>query len=98
MSVIETVPTPAWVMRHDTPESVDRAKLAFLLRLAALYHNATGSLTELSLALGMSDSVLHMAMKRGQITAEVAVAIEKAIGRQHFPRELFRPDLFTVAE
>ena len=97
MSVIETVPTPAWVMPHETPESVDRAKLAFLLRLAALYHNGTGSLSELSLGLGMSDSVLHMAIKRGSnVTGEVAVAIERTLGRDLFPRELFRPDLFTI--
>lgn len=96
MSVIETVPTPAWVMRHETPESVDRAKLAFLLRLAALYHNPTGSVAELSEACGFSNSALHMALKRDRITAEVAVAIERVVGRELFPREMLRSDLFTL--
>lgn len=96
MSVAEAVPTPAWVMRHDTPERVDQAKLCFLVRLAALYHNERGSLGLLSTALGLSEPALAMAIKRGQIMPGHAVEIEKLIGRDLFPRELFRPDLFLV--
>lgn len=96
MSVAEAVPAPAWVTTRQTPESVDHAKLCFLVRLAALYHNEKGSLGRLSLAIGLSEPALAMACKRGQITGEVAVAIESAIGRSLFPREMFRPDLFTL--
>lgn len=96
MSVAEAVPSPAWVMQHDTPSQVDHARLCFLIRLAALYHNERGSLGLLSTAIGMSEPALAMVCKRGTITGEIAVAIEAKIGRALFPREMFRPDLFTL--
>jgi hypothetical protein len=97
MSVVETVPTPSWVTANETPESVDHAKLCFLLRLAALYHNEKGSLGQLSVAIGLTDPALSMLMKRGQkIAPDHAVKIERLIGRELFPRELFRPDLFLI--
>lgn len=98
MSVVESLPVPAWVLHVDTPDQADRRRLCYLIRLAALFHNETGSVTDLGLACGFSNSVLHMAMKRGQITGEVAVAIENTIGRELFPREMFRPDLFTLPQ
>lgn len=98
MSVAEAVPTPAWVGEHQSPESVDRAKLCFLIRLAALYHNNKASVGQLSLACGLAESTLHQALKRGEIAGEIAVSIENAIGRSLFPRELFRPDLFTLPQ
>lgn len=96
MSVAEGVPIPAWVMAHQTPESVDRAKLCFYIRLAALYHNDKGSVGQLALACDLAESTLHQAMKRGEIAPAHAVQIEKIVGRSLFPRELFRPDLFTI--
>lgn len=98
MSLLKDAPTPAWVMAHQTPESVDRAKLCFLVRLAALYHNEKGSLGQLSVAIGLTEPALSMSVKRGQIAPGHAVEIEKLIGRSLFPRELFRPDLFLVGE
>lgn len=96
MSLLKDVPSPAWVMAHQTPESVDRAKLSFLVRLAALYHNDKGSVGQLSLAIGLSEPALSMSLKRGQIAPGHAVEIERVVGRSLFPRELFRPDLFLI--
>ncbi len=87
---------PAWILRNDTASQVDRARLRYVIRLAALFDNEDGNISRLSTALGFSSTALHMAMKRGQVTAEVAVALENRLGRHHFPRELFRPDLFTL--
>ncbi len=96
MSLLKDVPTPAWVMAHQTPESVDRSKLCFLIRLAALYHNDRASVGQLSIACGLAESTLHQALKRGEIAPGHAVEIERIVGRPLFPRELFRPDLFVI--
>lgn len=98
MSIVETVPSPHWVMAHQKPEAVDKAKLRFLIRLAALYHNERASLGLLSIAIGKSEPSLAMVCKRGEISAETAIAIENAIGRSLFPREMFRPDLFVLPQ
>lgn len=80
---------PAWV-------SEDRRQ-RFALRLAALYHNESGSLGELSEALGGSRGLLHMALKsqRG-LSADLCVKLEGVLGREQFPREFFRPDIFNA--
>ena len=96
MSVVNVVPVPDWAASKQTPEAVDQARLAFLLRLAALYHNERGSLGALSIAIGLSEPALQMACKRGQVAPGHAVEIEKLLGRKLFPRELFRPDLFLI--
>jgi hypothetical protein len=98
MSVVQAVPLPAWVSSHQTPETVDRAKLCFIMRLAALYHNDKGSVGRLALACGLAESTFHQAMKRGEIAPGHAVEIERLVGRPLFPRELFRPDLFTLPQ
>lgn len=69
-----------------------------MLRLAALYHNETGSLGDLAEALGLSNPALHMAIKRGQVSPDMAIGIESLLGRKLFPREMLRPDLFTLPQ
>ncbi len=98
MSLLTDAPIPAWVKARQTPESVDRATLCFYIRLAALYHNDKGSVSQLSTACGLSESTLHQVLKRGEIAPGHAVEIEKLVGRTLFPRELFRPDLFVIPE
>jgi hypothetical protein len=78
---------PVWVK----PEQ----RQAFAVRLAALYHNEKGSLGVLSEALGGSRSLLHAALGGNGITAQTCIKLEELLGREHFPREFFRPDLFT---
>lgn len=89
MSPKNTFSLPEWVKPEDRQE--------FVVRLAALYHNRTGSLRELSEALGASGSLLHMSIKQpGGVRAETCLKIEKLLGRDCFPREFLRPDLFVT--
>lgn len=74
-----------------------QAKVRYFLNLAAAFHNDSGSLTQLSLALGKSKTALNVCRQRGRVSPETAIEIETALGRGHFPRELFN-DIFVVSE
>jgi hypothetical protein len=89
-------PEPAWIA--ELPEE-DRglARVRYYLNLAAIWHSESGLLTSLSQALDLNKAHLNVARKRGKVSPELAVRIESALGREHFPRELFN-DIFTVAE
>lgn len=67
----------------------------FLLRLAALYYSPEGKLNTLSRDLGLNSSSLA---GLDNISADLAVKLENILDRELFPRELFRPDLFQVAQ
>lgn len=86
MSRREMMPVPDWV----GPEQ----RQSFVVRLAALYHNSTGSLGVLSEALGGSKTMLHMALKQNGLNANHCIKLEELLGRDLFPREFFRPDIF----
>lgn len=69
----------------------------FAVRLAAFYHNKNGSLGALSVALGGSASLLHMQLKAtGTVNVQTAIKLEELLGRDLFPREFFRPDIFVT--
>jgi len=86
------VPMPQWL---DTiaDEDQDAARSRFLLRLAALYHSPEGKLNTLSEAVGFSPNSLAQLYR---VSAPLAVSLEELLGRDNFPRELFRPDLFRT--
>jgi hypothetical protein len=85
---------PAWIA--ELPEEHrGKSKVRFYLSLAAAWHSEAGTLTELSRSLGLNESHLNVCRKRGKVSPELAVKIESALGRDHFPRELFN-DIFTV--
>lgn len=85
----EKFPIPAWV------EPEQRAE--FAVRLAAFYYTMGGSLGDLSEALDGSRSLLHMALKsKGGINAQTCIRLEELLGRDMFPREFFRPDIFVA--
>lgn len=87
MTDIRIFPIPAWV------EPEQRAE--FTVRLAALYHNMSGSLGDLSESLDGSRSLLHMALKaKDGVNAKTCIKLEELLGRENFPREFFRPDIF----
>lgn len=88
-------PMPAW---HDELPEAEKAgaKLRHLLNLAATYATQEGTATALSRALGVGDTAILQAKVRGKISGEMAVKLESLLGRELFPRELFRPDLFVV--
>jgi hypothetical protein len=69
----------------------------YYLNLASAFHSDRGTLTALSDALGLGESALNVARRRGSVSAELAVKIEEKLGRDLFPRELFN-DIFVVAE
>lgn len=86
---------PAW---HDEMPEAERAAatIRHLLNLAAIYATREGTATALSRALGVGDTAILQAKVRGKISGEMAVKLEALLGRELFPRELFRPDLFVV--
>jgi hypothetical protein len=85
----EKFPIPAWVTPEQRPE--------FVLRLAACYYTMGGSLGDLSEALEGSRPMLHMALKsKGGLSAQTCIKLEELLGRDLFPRECFRPDIFVA--
>lgn len=89
MTDIGKFPIPAWV----EPEQ----RVEFAVRLAALYYCMSGSLGDLSLALDGSNSrsLLHMALRaKDGLNAKTCIRLEEVLGRENFPREFFRPDIF----
>lgn len=70
----------------------------YLIRLAALYHNSAGSISELSDACGLSRSGLSSLLHARSLPPKVAIRIEEVVGREFIQRDLFRPDIFSVPE
>lgn len=85
----EKFPIPAWVAPEERTE--------FALRLAASYLKMGGSLGDLSEALGGTRPMLHVALKsKGGVNANTCIKLEEVLGRELFPREFFRPDIFVA--
>lgn len=86
---------PLWY--ESVPEEDrDTVKLRLLLSIAAIYASQDGTATKLAELLGVGNTAILQAKFRGKISGEMAVKLESCLGRDHFPRELFRPDLFTI--
>lgn len=84
------VSAPAWLA--ELPEEHRySARCRFLLRLAALYYSDSGKMNALSVACKLNPTTLS---GLNSISPELAVCLEEVLGRDQFPRELFRPDLF----
>ncbi|WP_288959839.1 hypothetical protein [uncultured Sulfitobacter sp.] len=97
MTDLKNWPTPLWL--GDTkPADREKAELDYHLRLAAIYATKEGTLTALSVAMGYKEDYLAVTKSRGSLPPKTAIAIEDFCGRERFPRELFRPDLFTLPE
>lgn len=88
-------PMPGWLAALPD-DAAKVAKTRFLLCLAASYSGDRGSLSKLGRRLGVPAQTIHGAADRGQVTPEMAIALEALLGRELFPRELFRPDLFEL--
>ena len=88
-------PVPAWQESLPTEEK-GKAAIRSLLSLAAIYASEAGTASALAEALGVRSTAILQAKARGRISGELAVKIETLLGRELFPRELFRPDLFIV--
>ena len=88
-------PMPEW---HESLPADEQAKAEtrVLLDLAAIYATPEGTCSALARRLGYGHTALTQARRRGKIGPELCVKLESLLGREHFPRELFRPDLFAV--
>lgn len=96
MNVENQWPMPKWL--GEIPD-VERqpATTRFLLCLAAIYIKDRGSTADLARELGLNANQINVMKARGQVSGEIAVKIETLLGRETFPRELFRPDLFLIS-
>jgi hypothetical protein len=72
-----------------------RARLCYLLDLALVYSGMKSY--DFAMALGNSRHTIYNLKKVGTISPEMAIRLETMLGRKHFPRELFRPDMFVIS-
>lgn len=91
-------PEPKWLADIQNVEERECSRIKWLLSMACVYHSATGRPGTLANAVGLSANAFSIIKSRGKITPETAIAIERELGRDLFPRELFRPDLFIIRE
>jgi len=85
---------PAWL--NDLPED-QRAlgRAHFLLKIAALYNSPTKGMRGLSAAIGLDPNTLSAMLHQRQLpSVETCIKVEALLGRDIFPRELMRPDIF----
>lgn len=89
---------PGWLSRIDADKQAAE-KTRFFLKLAALYVDPEGRLSELSKACGLAENTLATISRRdAPLSPEIAIKIETAVGRAVMTREILRPDLFVVSE
>ena len=90
------IPMPAWLDElPDDEKPAARAK--FLLKVCALYATPEGKLLDLSTALGYSHRTLHqLTATKSPMNVNVAVALEKLLGREVITREIALPELFDI--
>lgn len=89
------MPEPTWLAGEKDPE-LSKKRTRFLLSLACVYYSESGQASDLAEAVGMTPNAFAVMKTRGKLPPEMAVALETALGRDLFPRALFRPDLFEV--
>ncbi len=89
------LPEPLWLTGETDPDRSEK-RTRFFLSLACHYYSESGRASDLAEAIGMSANAYAVMKTRGKVPPETALALEKALGRDMFPRELFRPDLFEI--
>jgi hypothetical protein len=88
------LPMPDWLNRVPRNRRL-RARVRFLLRLAALYASERGTLTDLSQKCGFHPHSLSCtASARDRISPEAARLIESEVGRQFVTREMLAPEVY----
>lgn len=87
-------PEPAWLGEIADEEDKKRAAIRFRLRLAALYCSSGGDLDSLALAAGYRPGSVKVHDGRPLPGHKLATALERTLGRELFPRELFAPDIY----
>ena len=74
----------------ESPKSQDSIVLAIARAIAC-----AGSRARLARLIGYSQVAVNKATRRGSVSAEMAVAIERATG---VPRHALRPDIYPAPE
>lgn len=90
-----TLPLPAYVVEITDENDRQAAEAQFRLRLAALFLTRGGKLAPLAKSCGLHEKAISALTN---VSPELAIKIEKVLGRELFPREFFRPDLFIITE
>lgn len=88
-------PSPSWLDGITDDSEREAARHRYLLNLACVFHSPTGRVADLATALGVSPNAFALAKMRGKVPPEMAIDIERILGRDHFPRELFHPALYA---
>ncbi len=97
MSAPSHWPEPAWIAACPYSER-EGARLRFYIALAGLYANPQGSLTKMSTEMGLNTHAVANARSRQVMGSDMAVRIEKLLGRELFPWEMFLPELVLKLE
>lgn len=90
------VPMPLWVDQAAPGDPRRIARLRFLLDLCALYGTPDGRMTTLSMRCGFSPSAIGKAKHLGAVSPEMAIEIERCLGRGWITREVLLPEMFKA--
>lgn len=93
-SKIHPWPEPAWLDGIADPIEKEQELHRLLLGLARLFHSREGTSIKLADTLGVTPNALAQYRIKGKVPPDMAVAIERALGKELLPRVLFHPDLF----
>lgn len=93
---ISLIQEPLWLQQTPPGEPRRKARLGWLLDLCTLYASEKGGLAALSTRCGFSSSAIGKAKHLGVISPEMAIEIEKCLGRAWITREVLLPELFSV--
>ena len=71
----------------------EAARIRYVIRAAATWYSDGGGVSALSEGIGFGPNNLHVVMQKEKIPFTTALLLEKVLGRDCFPRELFCPEL-----
>ena len=91
-------PEPSWLVDITDEQEKECSRVRWLLSMACLYYSQDGRPGSLAEAIGLTPNAFSIIKSRGRISPDTVIAIGKELGRDLFPREVFRPDLFVIPE
>lgn len=92
-------PNPTWVAEATSAQHALQLRGAMFIRLCAAWVSPSGSITDLSRALGYGPNTLHHYCLGGRlVTPEIAIKLEECCGRRVVRREDIRPDHFLTTD
>lgn len=85
-------------IRQLPPAEQETARIRYVILCAAAWYSHEGHLSKLSVACGWHSMTVAMMVHKGYVAVEAAIKLEKVLGRQYFPREVFSPKLAIPAD